>query len=118
MGGLNTVIGYGLFMAFLFFGLQYLLANTIAYILGIIHSYLWNKYFTFNSKNRSFREAFRFVSVYLISYFIGMATLFLFVSILKINEYIAGGINIISTTVISWYGHNYYSFKIKVNGRV
>lgn len=110
VGGLNTIVGYGSFALLLFMNLNYLVANTISYIIGIIHSYFWNKKFTFKSKNKSPLELVKFIFVYIVNYLIGMIILYLLVDKLGINHYIAGMLNLIITTLISWFGHKYFSF--------
>lgn len=110
VGGLNTIVGYGLYALLLYLNVNYLVANTISTIIGVIHSYLWNKYFTFKSKEKALKEITKFISVYLVSYFIGMTTLYLFKEKFSISPYIAGLINLIVTTLISYFGHKYISF--------
>ena len=111
VGGLNTVVGYGLYALFLSIGINYLLANTLSTILGVIHSYLWNRFYTFRSHEKASREIVKFASVYGVSYVIGMMTLALFKSVLNIDPYIAGLLNLVITTLISYVGHNKFSFK-------
>ena len=111
VGGLNTLVGYGLYALFLYFHINYLLANTLSTILGVIHSYVWNRFFTFKSKEKALTEIVKFVSVYIVSYLLGSLTLFLFVSWLHLDQYIAGLCNLVCTTLISWFGHKYFSFR-------
>ncbi len=111
VGGLNTIVGYGFYSLFLILNIHYFIANTLSTILGVIHSYLWNRYFTFKSKQKALKEIVKFVSVYITSYLLGSATLWIFTSLLKISPYISGLINLIITTLISWFGHKYFSFK-------
>jgi putative flippase GtrA len=111
VGGINTLVGYGSFALFLYLGFYYYLSYVLSYVIGICNSYIWNKYFTFKSKNKSYKEIARFISVYLLSFAIGSLILYIFVDIFNMNEYLAGFINLIFTTAISWIGHNKYSFK-------
>lgn len=111
VGGLNTLVGYGVYALLVYLGVNYLIANTISTIIGVAHSYLWNRFFTFKSKNKALKEITKFVSVYIVSYLIGMCTLFIFKDKLNISAYLAGLINLVITTLISYFGHKYYSFK-------
>ena len=110
VGGLNTLVGYGIYAILLFLIVNYLIANTISTVLGVLHSYLWNRFFTFKSKEKAGKELLKFVLVYIISYLIGMVSLYCFTGLLKLSPYIAGLINLIFTTLISWFGHKYFSF--------
>ena len=111
VGGLNTIVGYGVYALLLYLNVNYLVANTISTIIGIAHSYLWNRFFTFKSKNKALKEITKFVAVYAISYVIGMCTLYIFKDKLSISPYIAGLINLVITTLISYFGHKYISFR-------
>ena len=111
VGCLNTLVGYGTYALLIFLKCNYLVASTIGTIIGVIHSYLWNRFFTFQSNNNVKKEVPKFVLVYLVSYLLGILNLFILVQKLGINEYIAGIINIFVTTIISWFGHKYFSFR-------
>lgn len=111
VGVLNTVVWYAIYYLQLKLGINYILSNVIAYILATIHSYLWNKFFTFKTKEQSKEEIIRFILVCFASLAIGSCTLYLWVSILGIDKSTAGIINMFVTTIINWFGHNYFSFK-------
>lgn len=113
VGAINTAVGYGSYAVLISIGLQYLIANTLATIIGVINSYLWNRFFTFKSKGKAMSEIVRFSLVYATSYCISMLFLYLIVGRLGVNVYIAGALNIIITTIISWFGHKNFSFKVK-----
>lgn len=110
VGGINTFVGYGAFALFIYLGLNYNISYVFSTIIGVANSYVWNKRFTFKSKEKSVNELFRFIFVYLISFIFGIIILNVLVKTLSINEYIAGFINIMFTTLISWIGHNKFSF--------
>ena len=56
-------------------------------------------------------EICRFISVYLFSFAIGNLVLLVTVEWMTLTPYLAGGINLAMTTIISWFGHKYFSFK-------
>lgn len=114
VGGLNTIVGYGSYSILLLFQMNYLVANTFSTIIGIIHSYIWNRNFTFKSKEKALHEIIKFVLVYALSYILGMILLYFVVQKFGCNEYLAGFFNLIFTTLISWFGHKYFSFAKKV----
>lgn len=114
VGGINTLFGYAVMIILMFFSISYQLSYLIATVLGIIHSYIWNKFFTFKTSKKSYAEIIRFVLVYTASFLLGLAILYILIQILGFNKYLAALINIVLTTVISWFGHNLFSFK-KIN---
>ena len=111
VGGLNTVVGYGCYALLLKVGMFYIFANLIANIVGIANSYFWNKYFTFKVKKKSFNEIIRFLTVYGISYIANLIFLFVCVETLSMNKYLAGIGCLFVTTIVSYIGHNKFSFK-------
>ena len=115
VGIINTIVGYGTYGILIYFNVNYLIANTISTIIGVINSYILNTKITFNESKKDFKTPFKFVSIYLISYLIGMLNLVIFVKHLLINSYIAGLLNICLTTIISYFGHKYFSFNSNKN---
>lgn len=111
VGSINTIVGYGAFVIMVFVNMHYLVANICSTIIGITCSYILNKYFTFHSSEKSVMEICRFISVYLFSFAIGNLVLLVTVEWMTLTPYLAGGINLAMTTIISWFGHKYFSFK-------
>lgn len=113
VGGINTFVGYGTYALCIFGGLHYAFSQLISTIIGVVNSYFWNKYFTFRKKGKSASEAVRFLSVYAASYIINLGLLYMLIDRLEMNEYLAGMFGLIVTTLISYFGHNKFSFKEK-----
>ncbi len=112
VGGINTIVGYGVFAFFIWVGLHYFFANVLSTTIAVANSYILNKYFTFKQPKKSAAEAVRFVSVYIISFILGNVILYILVDRLSVTPYLAGLCNLVFTTLISWFGHKYFSFKI------
>jgi len=71
VGVLNTVITITIFLFLTnFVKLDYRLSNSIGYIIGVINSFIWNKKWTFKTKNSLKSEFLKFIVVFIISYFI------------------------------------------------
>ena len=68
VGVLNTIIGYGSFILLLNYT-NYMVALIISHLIGVTHSFIWNKYWTFRSNELKIDEFLKFNSVYVI-YFI------------------------------------------------
>lgn len=111
VGVINTAVGYGFYALFIYIGFNPYIATTLSTILGVINSYFWNKYFTFRKPKKSLAEAVRFVLVYVISYAVNLGLVYLFVDLWGMNSYISGIICLFFTTIISYLGHNFFSFK-------
>jgi putative flippase GtrA len=111
VGFLNTLIGYLSYFLFLSLNFHYVIAMGFAHVIGVTHSYFWNKYWTFKSKSKSKKEIFRFISVYLIVFILNILSLSLFVEKFHIQPAIAGLASLFFITIISFTGHKFWSFK-------
>jgi putative flippase GtrA len=76
VGILNTFITIGSFMIFVYFGMNYIIANVVAYSFGVINSFYWNNTWVFQTRSRSSKVLSKFVVVNLIT--LGVTTIILF----------------------------------------
>lgn len=71
VGIINTLFGTGvMFLAYNVFSASYWLSSALNYILGSILSYFLNKYFTFQSKEKSWGQVVKFVLNITVCYFL------------------------------------------------
>ena len=124
VGGLNTIVGVGVtWIVYLCFGVSlfseeelvwyvYLTGTLLGQIIGTIHSYFWNKYFTFRSKERSGKEFLKFVLVYAVQYGINLGLTALLNKLISIPALVTI-LTTIVCTVLSYLGHNFFSFRKK-----
>lgn len=87
VGALNTGLTYGLYLILLNF-LSYRIAYTLAYVAGILSSYLLNSFFVFNVKV-SYGKFFLYPVVYLVHYFFSLLLLMFLVGEGGIGEMVA-----------------------------
>jgi len=99
VGGLNTLFGYSLFALFIFFHLHYTLAVLFATLLGILFNFKTTGKLVFNNSDNAL--LFRFVGVYIATYFINVACLKVF-DIFKINMFLAGAFLILPLALFSF----------------
>jgi len=86
-GGINTALTYGLYLLLLPL-LGYLVAYSVAYVLGILLSYWLNSVFVFRQP-MNWRSLVRFPLVYVVQYLLTGALLWLFVDQLGIDKRLA-----------------------------
>lgn len=110
VGLLNTLVGYGCFYIFLLLHFNYLLALTLSHIIGVTHSFFWNKFWTFKSKTKNISELLKFITVYTLVYIINFLLLFILVQKLKWNPKIAQLLILFIITIISFVFHNFWTF--------
>lgn len=115
VGCLNTVVGYAVYWAGIRLGLHFTLAMFFSQAAGTLHSYVWNRNFTFKSKTKdaakTAKEMLRFFSVCALQYFVNIGITALFTGVLHFSEEIAGLFAILICTVVSYFGHKLWSFR-------
>ena len=114
VGAWNTLFGLGLYslLIILFGESHYLLLNILTWIISITNSYICHKLFVFKTHDTSiFKEYVKFCTVYLLSFFIGLLLMYLLVDIAKISAIISNILVTFLLTVVSFVGHNNYTFK-------
>jgi len=110
VGILNAVVGYGIFFLLVSY-VNYIFALIISHIIGVIHSYIWNRYWVFKSKKSAVVEFIKFESIYLISLILNIILLVILVQYFFISPRIAQLGVIILITFISYFGHRHWSFR-------
>lgn len=114
VGVLNTVITITIFLFLTnFVKLDYRLSNSIGYIIGVINSFIWNKKWTFKTKNSLKSEFLKFIVVFIISYFINFLIVIYFKEHLRFNKNISQMIGIIFYTLSFFIGSKIFVFKKK-----
>jgi len=111
VGVINTVVFYGVYYGLLQLGISYVISLTVGNVIGIVNSYLWNKFFTFKSKKRSMSETVKFITIAILQYFLNLLIVHLCVTILDISPELAGLIAISISVFVSYFGHKFWSFR-------
>lgn len=89
VGVFNTIITIGSYMLLLQIGTNYILANVIGYVLGVLNSFYWNKKWVFQVKTSDKGMFFKFVVVNIITLSINTLTLYIIVNYTGLNNYVA-----------------------------
>lgn len=118
VGGVNTVLGYAIYAAlaqwvFAHIPLGYLLALVISYAISITVAFVLYRRFVFVVKGNVLVDFVRFVGVYAVSILANAAALPILVEVLGLNPLVAQAIVLVVTTLISFVGHKYFSFRRK-----
>ncbi|WP_019635698.1 GtrA family protein [Paenibacillus fonticola] len=114
VGVLNTIVGFAFYALFIhLLNNNYLLALIFSHIIGVTHSFLWNNRWTFQQKGYNLDSAVKFFAVYVATFAVNLFLLFLLVDTMEMNNLIAQAIALLLTTVISFFGHKYWSFRTK-----
>lgn len=110
VGIINTVIGYGIFFIAQIY-VNYLVALIVAHIVGVSVSYIWNRMWTFRSKNGKIMEFAKFESVYLIGLLVNIAALYIAADLMRFDPRIVQLLLLPLITVLTFFGHKCWSFR-------
>lgn len=118
VGGLNTAIGYGLFLLFeVTTGpyLGYFFSLYASFFLASIIAFTLHRHYTFKvaGTGNVFIDFLRFLSVYVVALGLNTIALPVFVELLGLPPWLAQAIIVVVTTLVSYFGHKYFSFRRK-----
>ena len=118
IGGINTLIGYSLFILldlffFYIFILEnsYFYANIIARPIAILISYSLHSKYTFKMSIFDFKRLIKFSSGYVIAYILSVALLPIMVEYFSIHPWLSNFILIIIFGIINFFYQKYWTFK-------
>ena len=118
IGGINTLIGYSLFILldlffFYIFILEnsYFYANIIARPIAILISYSLHSKYTFKMSIFDFKRLIKFSSGYVIAYILSVVLLPIMVEYFSIHPWLSNFILIIIFGIINFFYQKYWTFK-------
>ena len=111
VGVINTGLNALLYLLFLWLGLHFALAHTLATGLSIINSFFWNKYFTFRKKGFQLNETLKFGVVVFVQYLASLATIAGSIALFGWSEQMAYLPSVMVGMSISYVGNKFWSFK-------
>lgn len=118
VGIINTIVGTGImFILYNIFSVNYWISSASNYVIGSIVSYFLNKYFTFQNKEKSFRQVLYFIVnisiCYLIAY--GLAKPVVSFILSGFSEKLQGNISMLVGmglfVVLNYFGQRLFVFK-------
>jgi putative flippase GtrA len=110
VGGVNTLVGYGFFALILLFA-GYLVSLYLSYAVAVSVAFVLHRRFTFRVSGNVAVDFARFVGVYVVSLAVNTAVLPLLVEVAGFHPLAAQAIALLITTLISYVGHKWFSFR-------
>ena len=112
-GGLTTIVNiltYYIFTNLLSFNFE--ISNVIAWIISVTFAFITNKLFVFenNKKTSIFKQAISFYGFRLLSLFIDMVLMYLFIKILIINDMLAKVVVNVLVIIINYFFSKLFIF--------
>ncbi|MGV8881083.1 MAG: GtrA family protein [Rhodoglobus sp.] len=116
VGAFNTFFGYGLFVAFeLLVGkhTSYFVSLYGSFVIAASVAFLLHRHFTYRvtGTGNIFIDFLRFQGVNFVALGVNTLVLPLFVEVFGINVLIAQALIVIITTLVSYFGHKFFSFR-------
>jgi len=114
VGGVNTVLAYGLFVLFEFtLGGRYLLSLGLSYLFATLVAFVLHRRFTFAVSGRAgiVADFLRFESVYVVMLAANAALLPLLVEAAGWPSLLAQAAIVVLTTLVSYLGHKFFTFR-------
>ncbi len=113
VGVLNTFCDWAIYYLLLYFGIGYLVAQTISFCCGMINSYVWNHWWTFQHKQVTLFKLIAFLLVNIGSLGVRSICMFLLIEQLVISPKIAIVVVVIPTVLVNFLGNKYITFHEK-----
>jgi putative flippase GtrA len=108
VGAMNTAFSYFIYSFFLFFSVNYAVANLLALIAGIFFSFHTQGFFVFRNtqKNLFHRYIFSWLAIYI-------ANIFMIKKLIEcgFNSYTSGALTLIPIGIFSYFLHKFFIFR-------
>jgi len=118
VGVVNTIIDLSTFFILVGVGIPYFFAQILAYSAGMGNSYIWNRFWTFQWRQKvRVQEIIRFVSFNLSAAVITYILLSIFQEEFGFSLFLSKGIATVGGVVITFSGSKYWVFKEVISNK-
>lgn len=110
----NTIISFAVYYILLYLQVNYIIANTMGFIISVLNAYYWNNKYVFKSKNDTksgVRKLVKTFASYGSTFILSTILLVIMVHYLNISEIIAPVINLIITIPLNFLLNKFWAFK-------
>ncbi len=112
VGGMNSLISYGVYALLVVLGMYYTAANLLGDIAGGVNSYLWNSRWVFrNAERRTSRSLPRFVVTFVLFCVLSYLLMWLLVDFFGIPKLLAKIVALPITTLVNFFMNKLWAFK-------
>lgn len=113
VGFSNTLISLAVYYILVFFGWNYLLANTMGFLISVCNAFFWNYRYVFKDKTEtSIPKSFSKVFItYGISCLVSTFLIWLMVDIMHISEWLAPLIRLVVTVPLNFVLNKLWAFR-------
>lgn len=112
VGASNTVISLVIYYVLIYFTVNYIVANTLGFIVSVLNAFYWNNKYVFKkTKSNNFNALIKSFVCYGSTFLLSTVLLIIMVKYLKISEIIAPIINLIITIPLNFMLNKFWTFK-------
>jgi len=117
VGGIGTLVNLSLLYILTdIYGILYLISETIAFTVSVIHNYFWNKSFTFEEdiKEKVIGKGMKFTIICILALIVNLSVLFILVEYFGIF-YLYSEVGAISVAFfVNFFGNRFWTFRHRV----
>jgi len=112
VGVSNTLISFLIYYVLIYFKINYVVANTIGFVVSVLNSYYWNNKFVFKKiAGGNLKPLIKTFVSYGTTFVISTVLLVIMVNYLNISELIAPILNLIITIPLNFLLNKFWAFK-------
>lgn len=112
VGCSNTLISLAIYYVLIYFHINYIVANTVGFIVSVLNAYYWNKRFVFKvDKEKDMKALIRTFVSYGSTFILSTLLLFIMVNQLGISEILVPIINLMITIPLNFVLNKFWAFK-------
>lgn len=112
VGVSNTLLSLAIYYILILFEVNYILANTIAFIISVFNSYIWNNRFVFRkSESGHLKPLLKTYIAYGSTFILTTGLMYIMIDKLGISQLIAPLINLVITFPLNFLINKFWAFK-------
>lgn len=111
VGFSNTVISLFVYYVLLWLECNYLIANTMSWIISVFNAFYWNNKYVFKNENTWIKALIRTYISYGFSFILGSVLLIVLIEFLKVSDVIAPLIILVITIPLNFLMNKFWTFK-------
>ena len=116
VGLLNTFIALVVYYVLWWYGVNYLLANTIAWVISVLNAFYWNNKYVFVKAERWIFALFKTYISYGVSFVLGLAVLYVLVEKMAVSEAVAPVLTLCVTVPLNFLMNKFWTFRSNSRG--
>jgi putative flippase GtrA len=110
VGAANTLLSWSVYALLASLGVQYLLASSVAFLLGALNSFTLNRRWTFRSRAQRVPEGLRFAAVQVVGLALDLALMYVLVDLAGVDHLIAQALSFPPASAVTFLLSRQWAF--------